>query len=327
MRPTVRIYTLQEADLTRLLFVTDIHGSERCWAKLLNAPPIYQLDVIVLGGDITGKGLQPLVRTAAGAWLSTYSGNSLSLETTSAVKEFEDTVRAVGLYPFRATRDEMHAFETSPAFREAVTRRVISESLQRWIAQAEKKLSGSHVRMYAIPGNDDPPYVDELISGSTVLTWAQRRIVHIDEHHEMASEGYTNTTPWHTYRELPESQLYALLEHLVEQLSHEYDAVFNMHVPPHDSGLDDAPVLGKDLRPARTGPRLAPVGSTAVRRLIETHQPLLSLHGHIHEARGATYIGRTLCLNPGSRYEEGMLAGYLINLDRGEVRSYQPVLG
>ena len=43
-------------------------------------------------------------------------------------------------------------------------------------------------------------------------------------------------------------------------------------------------------------------GSTAVRASIEKHQPLVGLHGHIHESKGFVTLGRTLCLNPGSEY-------------------------
>jgi uncharacterized protein len=313
--------------MTRLLFTTDIHGSERCWSKLLNAGRVYQVDVIVLGGDITGNGLQPLVRSRAETWRSTYQGEEIVLETPSALHDFEAAVRAIGLYPFRTTPEELIAVEESSICRNELAQRLITASLERWIAQAESKLSAGRPRLYVIPGNDDPPYVDNPLRNSKVLTWAQRQVVHIDDRHEMASEGFTNITPWRTYREMEEDELHATLERQIELLSNEYDSIFNFHAPPYDSQLDDAPVLDKNLRPRRTGRRFAPVGSTAVRRVIEEHQPLLGLHGHIHESKGATYIGRTLCLNPGSRYEEGALAGYLITLEHGRVRSYQPVLG
>jgi Icc-related predicted phosphoesterase len=68
---------------------------------------------------------------------------------------------------------------------------------------------------------------------------------------------------------------------------------------------------------------MAPAGSTAVREAIEELQPLVGLHGHIHEGRGETKIGRTLCLNPGSVYSEGVLNGVLLTLADGQVRDYQ----
>ena len=70
-------------------------------------------------------------------------------------------------------------------------------------------------------------------------------------------------------------------------------------------------------------PILTSVGSTAVRSAIEKFQPLLGLHGHIHESKGSIKIGRTLCVNPGSEYSEGVLKGVMMNLDEKGVRSFQ----
>ncbi|MBD0289951.1 MAG: metallophosphoesterase, partial [Thermoleophilia bacterium] len=45
----------------RIFYAGDIHGSERLWRKFLNAAAFYEADVLVLGGDLTGKILVPLV--------------------------------------------------------------------------------------------------------------------------------------------------------------------------------------------------------------------------------------------------------------------------
>ena len=72
---------------------------------------------------------------------------------------------------------------------------------------------------------------------------------------------------------------------------------------------------------------MMPVGSRAVREFIEQHQPIVSLHGHIHESRGAVRIGRTVAINPGSTYGEGVLDGAIIDIEDGEVVSHQLVSG
>jgi Icc-related predicted phosphoesterase len=68
-------------------------------------------------------------------------------------------------------------------------------------------------------------------------------------------------------------------------------------------------------------------GSASVRHAIEIHQPLLGLHGHIHESPGAVKLGRTLCINPGSEYGEGVLRGCLVNIANGKIDSYQMTTG
>jgi len=105
-------------------------------------------------------------------------------------------------------------------------------------------------------------------------------------------------------------------------------AIFNLHCPPYRSGLDEAPAIDADMKLMHGGRALRPVGSTAVREAIERHQPLISLHGHIHESKGAVKIGKTLSINPGSAYEEGMLMGAIIQLDpKKGIKSYQLVNG
>ena len=105
--------------------------------------------------------------------------------------------------------------------------------------------------------------------------------------------------------------------------------IFNIHVPPRDSGIDDAPYLDADLRP-QIGPQgvvMAAAGSSAVRTLITKYQPLLALHGHIHESKGVAKIGRTLCLNPGSEYSEGILRGLLVTVDGDRVETHMMTSG
>jgi Icc-related predicted phosphoesterase len=64
------------------------------------------------------------------------------------------------------------------------------------------------------------------------------------------------------------------------------------------------------------------VGSRAVAKMIEKYQPLIGLHGHIHESRGAQKIRRSLIINPGSEYSEGILKGAAIILEKGKVKDY-----
>src|SRR5207237_3500146 len=98
---------------------------------------------------------------------------------------------------------------------------------------------------------------------------------------------------------------------------------------PYGTELDEAPAIDSEFRVQHTGgqAQLASVGSTAVRDFVLERQPLLGLHGHVHESRGAVVLGRTLCLNPGSEYSEGVLAGALVTLADGRVASHQFVTG
>jgi Icc-related predicted phosphoesterase len=144
----------------------------------------------------------------------------------------------------------------------------------------------------------------------------------------MVSLGYSNVTPFDSPRELEEDELYRRVEALAGEVDDLSRCIFNLHVPPYASQLDTAPALDEQLRVVTTAgqPKLVPVGSTAVRELIERFQPLVALHGHVHESRAATRIGRTLCINPGSDYHTGRISGVLVHL-KGDRADYQFVVG
>jgi len=115
----------------------------------------------------------------------------------------------------------------------------------------------------------------------------------------------------------------------LDGLANSRTAIVNVHVPPFGSGLDEAPVLDAELRvQASLGQvKFAPVGSTAVRDMLVAVQPLVGLHGHIHESRGIRRIGRTIAINPGSDYSTGTLNGALITLEGEKVAAHQLVRG
>ena len=178
------------------------------------------------------------------------------------------------------------------------------------------------MKVFCSPGNDDMDDVDDVIRASKHVLLVEGQVTALDEHHEMIASGWSNRTPWATEREEDEEQRAARYEAMISKLKDPHNAVFNIHVPPYKSGLDEAPELDKDLRPLLAGNSMIPVGSSALRSAIEKVQPLLSLHGHIHEGRGSTRIGKTLCINPGSMYEQGTLLGALVSLGKNTIENY-----
>jgi Icc-related predicted phosphoesterase len=128
--------------------------------------------------------------------------------------------------------------------------------------------------------------------------------------------GWSSPTPWSTPRELPEEEFLDRLSGLLDGVRDPRKTVMMTHVPPFDSGLDTAPLLSPDLRPTVSAGDLlrGPVGSTGVRRAIETFRPVLGVHGHIHESGGERRIGDTVCVNAGSESSMGILRGYVIDL-------------
>jgi uncharacterized protein len=303
-------------DLT-IFFATDIHGSNLCFKKVLAAPVFYHADVVVLGGDLTGKMIVPIVKTPGG-WEARYLSSAVRLESESAVREFEKTVSDAGYYPFRTTADQLE--EGDATWKDHVFEEQVIGRLQMW-----DELAADHMPIYVAPGNDDEMYVDGLLSQSRHFVNVEAKGVELAGGYNLYSTGWANITPWHTPRELDEPALLELLERIVAGVHDPGKAVFNFHVPPKDSGLDTCFEVNERLEVVSElgQPKLTAAGSTAVRDILTRVQPVASLHGHIHESRGMSRIGRTVAFNPGSEYSEGVLRGVLVSLRDHRVERHQ----
>jgi uncharacterized protein len=313
----------------RILFATDIHGSERCFRKFLNSAPLYDVDYLILGGDITGKLLVPIVRNGNGSYDCRYGEAVHTGLDETAVAVVKEQIRGFGHYYVTVAPDELGRLQSDPAHRDAVFREVVRKSIEDWMALADDRLKGTGVRCFAAPGNDDFLSIDAAMESSEVVEFAENRVIVLDDQHDMITTGYSNPTPWDTERELPEDQLRARIDAMAAGVRDPSNLVAVLHAPPYQSGLDDAPELSEDLgmRLTATGVETAPVGSTAVREFIEEAQPLLGLHGHVHEGRGSTMIGRTLCVNPGSDYTAGTLSAAIVEISDGRILTHQFVSG
>jgi uncharacterized protein len=311
--------------LPKIFFATDLHGSEVCWKKFLNAARFYGADVLICGGDMTGKAIVPIV--SENGHFTVALGGEQQTVPAEQVAEVEANIRRKGYYPLQMTLQRLRELDQDPAKRAACFQEVMLEGVDRWMKMAADKLRGTGVRVFVSPGNDDEMEVDAVVGRAEVVELGEGRMIEFDGW-TMISTGWSNPTPWKTHREDSEEKLGERIDAMASQVPDAARAIFNLHCPPYQSGLDEAPAIDADLRLLHGGRALRPVGSTAVRAAIEKYQPLLSLHGHIHESKGAIKIGKTLSINPGSAYEEGMLMGAIIQLDpKKGIKSYQLVNG
>ncbi len=327
MWPFVRKQPADARATVRLFYSSDIHGSERCWLKFLNAARFYGVQAIIMGGDLTGKLLVPLVEEAQG-YRALLLGQPMLARDDAELAELEKNIRFNGFYPYRCSPAEYQRLETDPTYLEEVFRQVMVAAVRRWVALAEERLSESGVACFVMAGNDDELAVDDVLPDGPVVRNPDGRVLEWG-HYQILAESWVPPTPWNSPRELSEEALEARIRAVAVHLDRDRPAIFVLHSPPYRSTLDDAPQLRDDLTVVTTGGQVAmtPVGSVAVRRVIETYQPVLALHGHIHESRGAVRIGNTLCINPGSAYGEGVLHGALVTLEHGRIRSHQLVSG
>ena len=314
--------------MPRIFFATDVHGSEICWRKFLNAGKFYNADILILGGDMTGKALVPIAQQADGTFRATLLQQEFILQTEDEVRDMEKRVGSRGYYPFRTTPEQLAEFEADPARVDTFFREQMLRVLEGWMALADERLEGSGRCCFVCPGNDDGFESDDVIRRSKHVRLAEGEVVDLGDGFSMISTGWSNITPWKTYRELPEPELRAKIDAMVPGGADMRRMVFNFHCPPYGSNLDEAPEIDADLNVKAAGRALIPVGSTAVRDAILKHQPLLSLHGHIHEAKGTARLGKTLCINAGSLYEQGVLQGVVAELNpKKGLKSYTLTTG
>jgi uncharacterized protein len=270
------------------------------------------------------------VNTGPNRYTAQFHGYEERLDDAT-VEDFEQRAANSGLYTERMEPDEYQHYVDHPDQVDALFERVMRRTVQRWLEYAKTRLDGSPVIIYSVPGNDDPLSVDDVLvaHGDDRLRFVEGEVVELAPGMEMLSTGYTNVTPWDTPREYSEDQIRERLKGMTDRLEHPGTAIFNIHAPPYNSRLDTAPLLGQDLKvkTAAGAQMTAPVGSVAVREAIEDVQPLLTLHGHIHESGGSVTIGRTTAINVGSEYGEGILRGVLLTIGDGKLLRYQAVSG
>ncbi len=306
----------------KLFFATDVHGSEICWKKFISAAKFYEVDTLILGGDMTGKAIVPIIAQGGDKYKVTLLEQESILEGKEAVEKMAATIQNRGYYPYVTTPDEVNEISSTPGRSDALFLDQVMATVSRWMDYADAKLAGTGIRCFVCPGNDDVFEIDAAIAASKTVRSVEGQVIQLDEHHEMISSGWTNPTPWETHREEPDEALLARIEGIIAKAKDPGNAVFNLHAPPYGSGLDEAPELTKDMRPAYAGRSLVPVGSKSVLAVIDKYQPLLGLHGHIHEGKGTRKYKKTLCINPGSMYEQGVLHGAVIELKPNKVGNY-----
>jgi Icc-related predicted phosphoesterase len=316
---------------TRLYIASDFHAAEKAWRKYLNAirMNVYKADAALLAGDLTGKAIVPIVKSD-GRYETELFGVHRVARGDGDLAQLERDIADVGYYSFVTDSAEATRLSEDERARDELLGRLMSERVEDWMKLATERLADSPVPLYLIPGNDDEFVIDSILNRDEFAPVnADGRVLDIPGDLQLLASGWSNHTPWQTPREETEDELLERLDALARQVRDPRRAIFMIHVPPYDSGLDTAPLLDETLRPTISAGDVlrGPVGSTAVRRIIEEYQPALSVHGHIHESGGERKIGRTVCINPGSEANHGILKGYLVDIGKKGVELTQRVEG
>ncbi len=313
----------------RLFFATDVHGSEVCWRKFINSAKHYEVNVLILGGDMTGKAIVPVVENGPGRWQYHMQDLQHDLQGDDELTKAERLICDHGYYPVRLSREQVQAYTADPDKLDelfAAERRHTVEQLGRLGRRAPGRQRHPVHRLprqrrpAATSTRSWPPPARSRWARATSSTCAAA----------ISSSPAAGPTSRRGTRRAKKTNRCCKqrIESIIEQATAPAERlVLGLHAPPYDTQLDVAPKIDWDTLTVQ-GQDTAHVGSKAVREIIDQVQPLLSLHGHIHESRAAVRIGRTLAINPGSSYVEGTLSGCVVELDgKSKVKRYRLTMG
>lgn len=311
-----------------IFFASDLHGSNVCFKKFVNGAEFYGANLLVLGGDLTGKAVIPITEQPDGTFKGFQMGAEITIKSRDELDEFINRVNNQGFYPTVMTEAEFQAIKNDAGAQDKLFRKLVVERVQEWADFAAKKLNGTDIPLITAPGNDDFFEIDPVLNNAPHIQFHEMEITEF-KGYEILHCGGSTKTPWDTEREYTEEEYEAKFAELVPQVKDMSRCIFNVHVPPHGTVLDRCPKLDDNLQVVfdMGNPVFMQAGCEVLHRVIKEQQPVLGIHGHIHEGRGNIKIGRTTCVNPGSVYPEGILQGVLVTLSDGEVESVQLTQG
>ena len=189
-----------------------------------------------------------------------------------------------------------------------MVRRGDAAHVRRWMALAEERLAGNDAKCFVMPGNDDPPGVDRAIEDAP--GWRRATSASSTSPATRCLARLLNRTPFDSPRELEEDELYRRVERVAEQVEDLRAAcstctcrpTLRTSIPPRSSTRTSRWCWRRAAEDGAGGLHRGPRADRALPAAV-------SLHGHVHESRGATRIGRTLAINPGSDYHTGRISG------------------
>jgi Icc-related predicted phosphoesterase len=313
--------------LTRILYGSDFHGSDAVFSKFLAAGIQYKANALMVGGDVTGKAMIAVIHDGGGRYEAELFGETKKAATPDGLRALQKSISHVGFYPIVLDKDEAEDLEGNPAKMGARFEHEMCQRVREWMQLAEEKLTPLKMQLYFMAGNDDLASVDEVIGEFQTIRNPDMRHFEMEGGYEVVGLSNANLTPWLCARDVAEDVLTSKLGELAGMIRQPEHAIAMLHVPPYASGLDTCPELDKNLKIITQGGQVVmkAAGSPAVKAFIEKVQPMLSLHGHIHESPGHLRNGRTLMINAGSEYAEGIMKAAIVNLEDGKVKGHMLV--
>lgn len=314
----------------KLLFASDLHGSNVCFQKFLVESRDRAVDFAIIGGDVTGKSLVYIHRTGTDTYQTEFLERKREVHTGEELLDLERDIADTGQYSLRIEQHNRRFLSLEGNAQKALALELSKARLRSWLWWAKEEFAKSNTQLIWICGNDDPWEIDCFVSETGVAKNPEEKPFQ-NGGYTFVGESGTNEGPWKCPRDMDEHTLRRRIEGRISSagITDFTQAIFVFHAPPKGSQLDDAPALEDDeddlprVKTSAAQILTDDAGSQGVRDVIEEFKPMISLHGHIHESPGFAKIGRTLCCNPGSHFGSGVMRAVFLECDGSKVVSKQ----
>ncbi|MHB9096130.1 MAG: metallophosphoesterase family protein, partial [Eubacteriales bacterium] len=223
----------------KIFFATDVHGSDVVFRKFINAGKFYKVEYLILGGDIMGKFLVPIMEEN-GLYRTNLQGIKETMNSQEELDKVIKKIENLGFYWVIVTPERLQELQNDPAEREKIINQLATQRVEKWLDIAEEKLKGTGIKCFITGGNDDAPEVLQPLYNhvSEHVVASEAKLIEVGDGHTMIGLGYSNPTPWDTPREVSEERLEELIEECLKEVPDFSNCIFNFHVPPVDSTLD-----------------------------------------------------------------------------------------
>ena len=115
-----------------------------------------------MGGDITGKMIVPVVDRGRGSTRRTLFG-AIARSTGDGLAGLNKFIADAGFYAYPHHARRRWGVPGQPSCGDELFRKLMNETMSRWIELAEDRLAGTGIQCYFAPGNDDPIFVDDIL--------------------------------------------------------------------------------------------------------------------------------------------------------------------
>jgi len=294
----------------KLFYTTDLHGSERTFQKLLEAIRTRtEIDVFILGGDHAGKGFYPK-QPIEGGWCIHGPQQASVINSPEKLAIAEERAAFHGAYLVDLPPDESLNITAPYIVPAAAKHQAIIARAKDWAARLSQAAQESGKKIVITFGNTDP-YTLDLVYQKPGLLVATNSAVDLPNDWKLISVAEVPVkNKSKTERGATEDEIRSRIRKLSGEAHGVNKTIWAIHCPPITTPIA---TRKKDK---------GVFGSYGVFSKISKKGPPLSLHGHIHQPqKRQCRIGRTLCLNPGSRL--GRLDAAIITLEGGRVQRAQ----